>query len=31
MKVPTEIERNSFLNLAWRIITDADAIISGRP
>src|SRR5574344_2148044 len=25
------IDKNSFLNLAWRIITDKLAIISGRP
>lgn len=31
IKVPTEIDKNNFLNLAWRIITDKLAIISGRP
>lgn len=29
--MPAEIDKNSFLNLAWRIITERLAIISGKP
>ncbi len=31
IKVPAEIDKNSFLNLAWRMITERLAIISGKP